>query len=275
MCDVSPERPGESQMIFSGSERVIRKSSAEIEKMRRAGLIVAETLRDLRSMVEPGITTRELDAYAEKKIRGAGAYPTFKGYRGFPASICASVNDEVVHGIPSDRKLRGGDIIKIDCGATLNGYVGDAAISVGVGKVTSELERLMETTRQSLFRAIDKMQPGNRLHDVSFAVQEFVEGRGYSVVREFCGHGIGQQMHEGPQVPNYGRPGTGPRLKEGWVLAVEPMVNSGTHEVQILADGWTVKTIDGKPSSHFEHTIAVTQDGPLVLTALEDGSIHL
>src|SRR5262245_42649416 len=254
---------------------VIRKSSHELEKMRRAGLIVAETLRDLRKMVEPGVTTRELDTYAEKKIRSAGAYPTFKGYRGFPASICASVNDEVVHGIPSERKLREGDIIKIDCGATLDGYVGDAAISVPVGGISPEIEKLMEVTRDSLFKALEKMVPGNRLYDVSFAVQEYVEERGYSVVREFCGHGIGQRMHEDPQVPNYGRPGTGPRLKEGWVLAVEPMVNAGTHEVKILPDGWTVKTLDGRASSHFEHTIAVTEDGPLVLTAHEDGSLVL
>jgi methionyl aminopeptidase len=254
---------------------VIRKSRSEIEKMRRAGLIVAETLSDLRRLVEPGITTRDLDAYAERRIRAAGAYPTFKGYRGFPASICASVNEEVVHGIPSNRKLREGDIIKIDCGATLQGYVGDAAISVGVGRVSPEIESLMEVTLESLFRAVEKMVPGSRLYDVSYAVQEYVEARGYSVVRDFCGHGVGQRMHEEPQVPNYGRPGTGPKLKEGWVLAVEPMVNLGNYDVQIEADGWTVTTIDRLPSSHFEHTIAVTEDGPLVLTALEDGTVRL
>lgn len=243
--------------------------------MRRAGLVVAETLRDLRKMVEPGVTTRQLDAVAEKKIRSVGAYPTFKGYRGFPASICASVNDEVVHGIPSDRKLREGDIVKIDCGATLDGYVGDAAISIPVGGVPSEIEELLQVTRESLFKALEKMVPGNRLYDVSHAVQEHVEDCGYSIVREFCGHGIGQRMHEDPQVPNYGRPGTGPRLKEGWVLAVEPMVNAGAHEVKILPDGWTVKTKDGSVSSHFEHTIAVMEEGPVVLTALEDGSLVL
>lgn len=243
--------------------------------MRRAGLIVAETLRDLRKMIEPGVSTRELDAYAEKKIRSAGAYPTFKGYRGFPGSICASVNDEVVHGIPSERKLREGDIIKIDCGATLDNFIGDAAITVPVGKVSPEVESLLQVTRESLFKAVEKMVPGNRLFDVSFAVQEYVEERGYTVVREFCGHGVGQRMHEDPQVPNYGRPGTGPRLKEGWVLAIEPMVNQGAHEINILSDGWTVKTKDGQVSSHFEHTIAVTEDGPVVLTALEDGSLFL
>jgi methionyl aminopeptidase len=254
---------------------VIRKSRSELEKMRRAGLIVAETLRDLRKMVEPGIATRQLDAFAEKKIRSAGAYPTFKGYRGFPASICVSVNDEVVHGIPSDRKLREGDVVKIDCGATLDGYIGDAAISVPVGDVAPEIKKLLDVTRESLFKALEKMIPGNRLYDVSFAVQEYVEGHGYSIVREFCGHGIGQRMHEDPQVPNYGRPGTGPRLKEGWVLAIEPMVNAGAHEVKILPDGWTVKTKDGSVSSHFEHTIAVMEEGPVVLTALEDGSLAL
>lgn len=255
---------------------VIRKSRNEIEKMRRAGLIVAETLRDLRKMVEPGVTTRELDAYAEKKIRSAGAYPTFKGYRGFPASICSSINEEVVHGIPSGRQLQPGDIIKIDCGATLDGYVGDAAISVPVGEVDPEVEKLMGATRESLLQAISQMTAGNRLYDVSYAVQQYVEERGYSVVREFCGHGIGQRMHEDPQVPNYGRPGTGPKLKEGWVLAVEPMVNLGSHEVAIdEKDKWTVRTKDGKASSHFEHTIAVTDNGPIVLTALEDGTLHL
>ena len=254
---------------------VIRKSRAEIEKMRRSGLIVAGTLSKLRQMVAPGITTKELDIVAESTIRAAGAIPTFKGYRGFPASICASVNDEVVHGIPSDRRLNEGDIIKIDCGATLEGYVGDAAISVAVGTVSPEVARLLEVTRESLLKAIEKMVAGNRLYDVSFAVQDYVESRGFSIVRDFCGHGIGQRMHEDPQVPNYGRAGTGPVLKEGWVLAIEPMVNEGGFEVKVLSDGWTVKTRDGKASSHFEHTIAVTEDGPRVLTAAEDGAVIL
>ena len=243
--------------------------------MRKAGLIVAETLHELRGMVEPGVSLNELDAQAEKKIRSAGAYPTFKGYNGFPASICASVNDEVVHGIPSDRKLKEGDIIKIDCGATLGGYVGDAAISVGVGKVSEAVEQLMKVTFESLLEAIKKMYPGNRLYDVSYAVQEYVEARGYSVVREYCGHGIGQRMHEDPQVPNYGQPGTGKKLKSGWVLAVEPMINLGNYDVKTDADGWTVRTVDGLPSSHYEHTIAITDDGPIVLTALEDGTVAL
>ncbi len=243
--------------------------------MRRSGLIVASTLAKLRKMVEPGITTLELDAVAEANIRGTGAIPTFKGYRGFPASICASINEEVVHGIPSERRLKEGDIIKIDCGATLDGYVGDAAISVPVGKISPEWQRLLDVTRDSLLKAIEKMVAGNHLYDVSSAVQQHVEAEGFSIVRDFCGHGIGQRMHEDPQVPNYGRPGTGPVLKEGWVLAIEPMVNEGTHEVRILKDGWTVKTKDGRASSHFEHTIAVTDEGPRVLTAAEDGTIIL
>jgi methionyl aminopeptidase len=254
---------------------VNRKTRSELGKMREAGLIVAKTLRALRVMVEPGITTKELDAFAENNIRKAGAYPTFLGYRGFAGSICSSINEEVVHGIPSGRKLKEGDIIKIDCGATLNGYVGDAAISVPVGKVTSTVEKLMTVTRESLLRAIEAMVAGNRLYDVSFAVQKLVEENGFTIVREFCGHGIGQQMHEAPQVPNYGRPKTGPVLKSGWVLAVEPMVNMGTREVKMESDGWTVKTKDGLPSSHFEHTIAVTEDGPQVMTALEDGTLLL
>jgi methionyl aminopeptidase len=255
---------------------IIRKSQGELDRMRRAGLIVAETLRELRAMVAPGISTRELDAHAEKRIRSAGAYPTFKGYRGFPASICTSVNEEVVHGIPSNRRLREGDIIKIDCGATLDGYVGDAAITIPVGQVAPEVEKLMEATRESLFKAVERMVAGNRLHDVSFAVQEHVEERGYSVVREFCGHGVGSKMHEDPQVPNYGRPGTGPKLKPGLVLAIEPMVNLGSHEIEVdKTDNWTVRTRDRKYSSHFEHTIAVTENGPIVLTATEEGTLLL
>ncbi len=254
---------------------VTRKNRSDLDKMREAGLIVARTLRALRQMVEPGITTKELDAFAEKNIRDAGAYPTFLGYRGFAGSICASVNEEVVHGIPSKRKLLEGDIIKIDCGATLNGFVGDAAITVPVGKISPQVGELLQVTRESLLRAVEMMVPGNRLFDVSHAVQKLVENQGFTIVREFCGHGIGELMHEAPQVPNYGRPSTGPRLKPGWVLAVEPMVNLGSREVEMGADGWTVKTKDGMPSSHFEHTIAVTEDGPQVMTAFDDGSIIL
>ena len=247
---------------------IIRKSKAEIEKMRASGQIVARVLEKLSRMVEPGVTTRDLDAEAERMIRAAGAVPTFKGYHGYPASICASINDEVVHGIPSNRKLREGDIIGVDCGATYRGYVGDAAITIAVGRISEEVQRLMDVTRESLFQAIGKCQVGNRLGDVCNAVQAYVEPLGYSVVRNFCGHGIGRAMHEEPQVPNYGNPGSGPILREGWVLAIEPMINLGRHDVKVLSDGWTVITIDGRPSAHFEHTVAITQEGPQILTLL-------
>lgn len=245
------------------------RTKAEIEKIRQAGQIVAEVLRDLRQMIAPGITTQELDRYAEAKIRSRGAIPTFKGYRGFPASICTSINEEIVHGIPSSRKLREGDIIGIDCGVTLNGYVGDAAMTVIVGEATEEVKRLVADAEVALYRAIDRARVGNRLYDISYAVQEYAEARGYGVVREYCGHGVGTRMHEDPQVPNYGRPGTGPKLRPGLVVAIEPMLNLGTHEVELADDGWTVRTADHRPSAHFEHTIAVTENGPLILTALD------
>src|SRR5215467_11733147 len=204
---------------------IITKSRTEIEKMYRAGQLVGLVLKELCAMVEPGITTLALDEYAERRIRSAGAIPTFKGYRGYPYSICASVNEQVVHGFPSTRKLHEGDIISIDIGATLDGYVGDTAVTVPVGEISEEARKLIKVTEESLYRAIDQMRIGNRLYDVSYAVQSFVEPLGYTVVRDFCGHGIGTAMHEDPQVPNYapsGRPGTGPRLREGWVLAIEP-----------------------------------------------------
>ena len=249
---------------------IIRKSKAEIEKMRSAGRIVAHVLAKLSSMVEPGVTTRYLDIEAERMIRDAGAIPTFKGYRGYPASICTSVNDEVVHGIPGERQLKEGDIIGIDCGATHQGYVGDSAVTLAVGRVNEEVTRLMEATRQSLYAAIEKCRIGNRLGDVCNAVQSYVEPLGYSIVQNFCGHGIGRAMHEEPQVPNYGEPGKGKALRTGWVLAIEPMVNLGRHDVKILQDGWTVITLDGRPSAHFEHTVAITENGPQILTSLED-----
>jgi methionyl aminopeptidase len=253
---------------------VIRKSKTEIEKMRASGQIVARVLKRLSELVQPGITTRDLDAEAERLIRAVGAVPTFKGYHGYPASICASINDEVVHGIPSNRKLREGDIIGIDCGATYHGYVGDAAVTVAVGKISNEVQKLMDVTRESLFKAIEKCRIGNKLGDVCNAVQAYVEPLGYSVVRNFCGHGIGRAMHEDPQVPNYGKPGTGQWLREGWVLAIEPMVNIGRHDVKVLSDGWTVITLDGRPSAHFEHTVAITEEGPQILTMLNgDGNI--
>lgn len=250
---------------------IIRKSKSEIEKMRSAGRIVAQVLNRLSSMVKPGITTLDLDREAERMIREAGAIPTFKGYNGFIASICTSINEEVVHGIPNaKRKLREGDIIGIDCGATYQGYVGDAAVTVPVGEVSNEVIRLIEATRESLNQAINKCVVGSTLGDVGNAVQAYVEPLGYSVVRNFCGHGIGRAMHEEPQVPNYGKPGSGKALREGWVIAIEPMINLGRHDVKVLSDGWTVITIDGMPSAHFEHTVAITADGPQVLTRLDD-----
>jgi methionyl aminopeptidase len=244
------------------------RTKAEIEKIGRAGRIVAEVLRELRQMIASGLTTRELDRYAEAKIRSKGAHPTFKGYRGFPASICTSINEEIVHGIPSERKLREGDIIGIDCGATLDGYVGDAAMTVIVGDASEPIKRLVAAAAESLYHAIERARVGNRLYDISYAVQEYAEARGYGVVRDYCGHGVGTRMHEDPQVPNYGRPGTGPKLRPGLVLAIEPMLNLGTHEVEVASDGWTVLTADRQPSAHFEHTIVVTEHGPVILTTL-------
>jgi methionyl aminopeptidase len=251
---------------------IIRKSKLEIERMRAAGQIVARVLKKLSEMVEPGLTTLELDQEAERLIVGAGAYPTFKGYHGYPRSICASINDEVVHGIPSKRKLREGDIVGIDCGATYLGYVGDAAVTVPVGKVSAPVTQLLDATRKSLYRAIEKCRVGNRLGDVCNAVQTCVEPLGYSIVRNYCGHGVGRAMHEEPQVPNYGKPGTGPVLREGLVIAIEPMINLGHEDVKVLSDGWTVITMDGQPSAHFEHTVAITREGPQILTLLDNGA---
>jgi methionyl aminopeptidase len=246
---------------------VICKSPAELEKMHRAGLIVWGALEKMREMVRPGISTKELDEFAEKYCIEHGARPAFKGYRGYPGSVCTSINKEVVHGIPSrSRKLREGDILSMDFGVEVDGYYGDAALTVPVGKITPEREKLLRVTRESLERAIDKVRPGNRLGDVSSAVQEWVEENGYSVVREFVGHGIGTKMHEEPQVPNYGTPGQGARLQEGMVLAIEPMVNSGKPDVRLLDDEWTAVTADGSDSAHFEHTVAVTSNGPWILT---------
>lgn len=251
---------------------IIRKSKAEIEKMRSAGRIVAEVLERLAGMVAPGITTLDLDREADRMIREAGAIPTFKGYNGYPASICTSVNDEIVHGIPSKRRLRQGDIVGIDCGATYLGYVGDSAVTVAVGDVSDDIKKLMQATRQSLYEAIGKCVVGNRLGDVCNAVQAYVEPLGYSVVQNYCGHGVGRAMHEEPQVPNYGKAGTGPYLREGWVIAIEPMINLGRHETKQLSDGWTVVTKDGRPSAHFEHTVAITESGPQILTQLQNGA---
>lgn len=249
---------------------IIGKSRKELEKMRAAGRLVGLVLRELRRMTRPGVTTLELDAAAEKMIRGAGALPTFKGYHGYPYSICASVNEQVVHGFPSNYALKEGDIFSVDCGATLNGFVGDTATTVPVGQVSDERLRLIRVAEECLERAIEQCRPGKHLGDIGWAVQEYAEAHGYSVVREYVGHGIGRKMHEDPQIPNYGKPGTGTKIKAGYVFAVEPMVNMGAHQTRTLPDGWTVVTIDGQPSAHVEHTIAITEEGPEVLTRVEE-----
>jgi methionyl aminopeptidase len=245
---------------------IIGKSKKEIEKMRAAGQLVGSVLRELRGMVAPGITTIEVDREAEKMIRDAGALPTFKGYHGFPFSICASVNEQVVHGFPSTYKLKEGDLFSIDCGVTLDGFVGDTATTVPVGNIPAAWQKLIQVTEECLERAIEQCRPGKHLGDIGWAVQELAESHGYSVVRDYVGHGIGRHMHEDPQIPNYGKPGQGPKIKPGYVFAVEPMVNMGSHYTKVLADGWTVVTLDGQPSAHSEHTIAITEDGPEVLT---------
>ncbi|MEE2881645.1 MAG: type I methionyl aminopeptidase [Chloroflexota bacterium] len=244
------------------------KSNKELQYMELAGSIVGSALTLLKKSVEPGITTKELDTIAYKEITKLGAKPTFKGYRGFPASICASVNEEIVHGIPGKRVLKDGDIIKMDVGATINGFIGDAAVSVGVGKVSLNAKKLMDATEESLKKGIDAAQPGNRIGDIGTAVQTYGESLGYGIVREFVGHGVGRHLHEEPQVPNYRDPskGPGPILKPGMCIAIEPMLNIGGWETLILDDDWTVVTKDGTLSSHFEHTIAITDDGPKILT---------
>lgn len=247
---------------------ILLKSDRELDYMREAGHVTAKVLKAMEEAVEPGITTQELDAIAEKIIRQHGGTPSFKGYNGFPASICTSINEEVVHGIPGLRKLVAGDIISIDVGVDINGYHGDAAITLPVGKIDPQILKLIEVTRESLMAAIEQAVIGNRLSDISHAVETYVKQFGYSVVQDYVGHGIGRKLHEEPQVPNFGPPGRGPRLRAGMTLAIEPMVNMGTHEVKVLQDNWTVVTKDGLPSAHFEHTVAITPDGPEILTKL-------
>jgi methionyl aminopeptidase len=230
---------------------------------------VARVLALLKDAVAPGVTTAMLDHLAERTIREAGAQPAFKGYHGYPATICASVNEEIVHGIPSDRQLVAGDIVSIDLGALLHGYYGDAALTVPVGRITREAANLLRVTEESLWKGIGKVAIGARVSDISHAVQTHVEAHGFSVVREFVGHGVGTALHEEPQIPNYGEPGRGPRLAEGMVLAIEPMVNAGTAAIKVLSDGWTAVTQDGSLSAHFEHSVAVSAAGPVVLSALE------
>jgi methionyl aminopeptidase len=249
---------------------IVCRSKAELERMRDAGRLVGEVLSELAAHVAPGVSTGELDVLAEKRILQAGATPAFKGYHGYPAAICTSINDEVIHGIPSGRRLlQEGDVISIDVGVLLHGYFGDSAITLPVGPVSEEAATLLRVTEEALYKAIEHMRPGKRISDIGHAVQQHVEAYGFSVVREFVGHGIGEAMHEEPQVPNYGEPGRGPRLTEGMVLAIEPMVNAGKPAVKVLADGWTAVTRDGRLSAHFEHTVAVTAGEPWVLTARE------
>jgi methionyl aminopeptidase len=247
---------------------IVCRSAAELERMRASGRLVGEVLTELASKVAPGVSTAELDELAEKRILAAGGTPAFKGYHGYPATICASINDEVIHGIPSGRRiLADGDIISIDVGVSLDGYFGDSAITLPVGTVSAEAASLLRATEEALYKAIECARPGGRVSDIGHAVQQHVESFGFSVVREFVGHGIGQRMHEEPQVPNYGEPGRGPRLAEGMVLAIEPMVNAGKPAVKVLADGWTAVTRDKSLSAHFEHTVAVTAGEPWILTA--------
>ncbi|RJX28916.1 MAG: type I methionyl aminopeptidase [Desulfurivibrio sp.] len=246
---------------------IILKSASELALMEEANQIVAQTLCMLREHIAPGITTLHLDQLAEKFARKNNATPAFKGYRGFPGSLCVSVNEQVVHGIPSRKvMLKEGDILSIDFGVKYKGYYGDAAITVPVGTIASQAEDLLQVTRESLYEAIEQVKIGNRIADISQAVQDYVEQRGYSVVRQFVGHGIGQQLHEPPEIPNYRRSGRSPKLLAGMVLAIEPMVNAGAHDVKILGDGWTVVTIDRSLSAHFEHSVAVTENGPFILS---------
>ena len=248
---------------------IVCRSRAELEKLRRVNQLVGTVLAELRAMATPGVTTRDIDAVAEDLVRQAGAEPAFKGYHGYPATVCASVNEQVVHGIPSTRKLVEGDILSIDMGAKLDGFFGDCAVTVPVGPVSAQAQELLRVTEESLFRGIDAVKPGARVSDIGAAVQQHVEAHGFSVVREFVGHGIGTSLHEEPQIANYGPAGHGPRLAEGMVLAIEPMVNIGKPVVKVLADGWTAVTRDGSLSAHFEHTVAVTRDGREILTLLE------
>ena len=247
---------------------IVCKSAAEIDKMRRSGRIVRQVLDHVRSLVSPGASTMDLEHAAERKIKELGAKPAFKGYYDYPCVLCTSINDEIVHGIPSEKRtLKAGDIVSIDCGVVLDGYYGDAAITVPVdGSLPPQVEKLLQVTEASLYKGIEQARIGNSVGDVGAAVQEYVEANGFSVVREFVGHGIGTRLHEEPQVPNFGLRGHGARLRDGMVLAIEPMVNSGRPETRVLDDKWTAVTADGSCSAHFEHCVAVTKDGPVILT---------
>lgn len=252
---------------------IIVKSEQEVQQMRRAGALAAQALREVAAAVHPGVSGTQLDRIGEAFIRDHGGVPSFKGYRGFPASVCISLDDEVVHGIPNGKPLREGQIVSLDLGTVMDDFHGDVAVTLPVGHVRPEIGRLLTAARQALFTGIAAIRPGGRLGDVGAAVQAHAEGAGFSVVRDFAGHGIGRHLHEEPQVPNFGEPGTGPQLRVGMTLAIEPMVNLGGFDVMMDDDGWTVRTRDRKPSAHFEHTVAVAADGALVLTAIPDGVI--
>nr|WP_236689970.1 type I methionyl aminopeptidase [Thermanaerothrix daxensis] len=261
--------------MMSWERHITIKSPKEIEIMRIAGRINAEALQAACDIARPGVTTADLNAAAEEVLKKYGVYSPFKNYPGpypYPASTTVSVNDELVHGIPGSRKLKEGDIVSIDCGTVYEGFVADSAVTIAIGEVSPEIQRLLEVTEQALYAGIAKMLPGNRVGDVSAAIQQFVESRGFFVTREYTGHGVGRQMHEGPQVPNYGVPGRGMVLRPGMTIALEPMVLIGSPYTRVLEDQWTVASQNGLPTAHFEHTVAVTEHGPLILTLLEDGS---
>jgi methionyl aminopeptidase len=250
---------------------IVLKSAKELERMRKAGWIVREAHREVQKAIRPGVTTKELDRIADRVIRKHGAVPSFKGYNGFPGSICTSINDELVHGIPGTRVLREGDIISIDIGAQYEGYHGDSAWTYPVGRISETAQKLLRVTEESLYRGLAKAVPGARIGDISHAIQSYVEAQGFSIVREYVGHGIGRELHEEPSVPNFGSPGRGLRLKPGMTLAVEPMVNEGSRYVRTLNDNWTVVTVDGSLCAHFEHTIAITEEGHEILTSWDAG----
>lgn len=256
---------------MSWERNIVIKSKAELELMRKAGRVNAEALQVVRQMIRPGISTAELDIAAERVIRKHGGIPAFKGYPGpypYPGTLCVSINEELVHGIPGERTLKEGDIVSVDCGAILEGFVGDAAFTVGVGEIPVKTKKLVDAAEKALYKGIEKMRPGNRVGDISAAIQKFVEDQGYFVTREYTGHGVGMKMHEGPQVPNYGTPGKGIELRSGMTIALEPMLLVGTPSTRVLADKWTVVAEDGSLTAHYEHSVAVTEDEPLIMTNL-------
>lgn len=253
---------------------IIYKSEEEIKAMRRSNQIVAKILAELGSMIKPGIQTKDLDEYAEMRAKEFGAVPAFRGYRGFPASLCTSINEEIVHGLPSSRRLQEGDIISLDFGVLYEGFYGDAAVTYSVGKISSLAKKLISTAEEAFFKGLDQIKEGKRVSDISYAIQKYVESQGFSVIRSFVGHGIGLSLHEEPQVPNFGFPGRGPKIKKGLVLAIEPMICVGNWNVKILPDNWTAITQDRSLSAHFEHTVALSSAGPEILSSLDDEDLN-